>query len=92
MFAWPTAEIAVMGAEGAVEVVFRNEISKAADKKAKRQEMIDLYRNTFSNPYVAGCATARGRHHRAGRDRKCLAVALESSTPSANCGRRRNTG
>jgi methylmalonyl-CoA carboxyltransferase large subunit len=51
--AWPTAEIAVMGAEGAVEIVFRKEIDKAEDKVAKRQEMIDLYRNTFSNPLVA---------------------------------------
>jgi methylmalonyl-CoA carboxyltransferase large subunit len=51
--AWPSAEIAVMGAEGAVEVVFRKEIDKADDKVAKRQEMIDLYKNTFSNPFVA---------------------------------------
>jgi methylmalonyl-CoA carboxyltransferase large subunit len=51
--AWPTAEIAVMGAEGAVDVVFRNEIEKAEDKTAKRAELIDTYRNTFSTPYVA---------------------------------------
>jgi methylmalonyl-CoA carboxyltransferase 12S subunit len=52
-FAWPTAEIAVMGAEGAAEIVFRKEISEAEDKKAKRAEMIDQYREAFSNPYVA---------------------------------------
>ena len=52
-FAWPTAEIAVMGAEGAAEIVFRKEISEAEDKKAKRGEMIDQYREAFSNPYVA---------------------------------------
>jgi methylmalonyl-CoA carboxyltransferase 12S subunit len=51
--AWPSAEIAVMGAEGAAEVVFRREIDKADDKVAKRQEMIDLYKNTFSTPFVA---------------------------------------
>ena len=51
--AWPTAEIAVMGAEGAVEVIFRKEIQQAADKATKRTEMINLYRNTFSTPYVA---------------------------------------
>ena len=51
--AWPTAEIAVMGAEGAVDVVFRNEIEKADDKVAKRAELIETYRNTFSTPYVA---------------------------------------
>jgi len=52
-FAWPTAEIAVMGAEGAAEIVFRKEISEAEDKAAKRKEMIANYREAFSNPYVA---------------------------------------
>jgi len=52
-FAWPTAEIAVMGAEGAAEIVFRQEIAKAEDKPAKRKEMIANYREAFSNPYVA---------------------------------------
>ncbi|MEO8596611.1 MAG: acyl-CoA carboxylase subunit beta [Candidatus Solibacter sp.] len=53
VFAWPTAEVAVMGAEGAAEIVFRKEIQDAADKKAKRTELIDSYRDAFSNPYVA---------------------------------------
>ncbi len=52
--AWPTAEIAVMGAEGAVEVIFKKEIKDADDPNAKRSELIDLYTNTFSSPYVAG--------------------------------------
>jgi methylmalonyl-CoA carboxyltransferase large subunit len=52
-FAWPTAEVAVMGAEGAVGVVFRKEIEEAKDKVAKRAEMIENYREAFSNPYVA---------------------------------------
>jgi methylmalonyl-CoA carboxyltransferase 12S subunit len=78
VFAWPTAEVAVMGAEGAVEVVFRNEISKAKDKKGKRQEMIDLYRNTFSNPYVAGARRLVDDIIEPAETRKCLAVALES--------------
>ena len=51
--AWPTAEIAVMGAEGAAEIVFRREIDAAADKAARRKELIQQYRDTFSNPYVA---------------------------------------
>ena len=51
--AWPTAEIAVMGAEGAAEIVFRHEIDAAESPQQKRQEMIDLYRNTFANPFVA---------------------------------------
>jgi methylmalonyl-CoA carboxyltransferase large subunit len=53
VFAWPTAEVAVMGAEGAAEIVFRKEIQEAEDKPAKRQELIERYREVFSNPYVA---------------------------------------
>jgi methylmalonyl-CoA carboxyltransferase large subunit len=53
VFAWPTAEVAVMGAEGAAEIVFRKEIQEAEDKKAKRTELIEKYREAFSNPYVA---------------------------------------
>jgi acetyl-CoA/propionyl-CoA carboxylase carboxyl transferase subunit len=52
-FAWPTAEIAVMGAEGAVNVVFRKEIEKAADPAAKRAALIREYRDKFSTPYAA---------------------------------------
>jgi len=53
VLAWPTAEVAVMGAEGAVEVVFHKEVDEAADKAARRAELIETYRNTFSTPYVA---------------------------------------
>lgn len=53
VFAWPTAEVAVMGAEGAAEIVFRKEIAEAEDKAAKRKEVIEKYRSTFSTPYVA---------------------------------------
>jgi methylmalonyl-CoA carboxyltransferase large subunit len=53
VFAWPTAEVAVMGAEGAAEIVFRKEIEEAKDKAGKRKELIEKYRIAFSNPYVA---------------------------------------
>ncbi len=53
VYAWPTAEIAVMGAEGAAEIVFKKEISEAEHKAAKRKEMIEKYREVFANPYVA---------------------------------------
>jgi methylmalonyl-CoA carboxyltransferase large subunit len=53
VFAWPTAEVAVMGAEGAADIVFRKEIQEAEDKPAKRAELIEKYREAFSNPYVA---------------------------------------
>lgn len=53
VISWPTAEIAVMGAEGAVDVIFRNEIKKAEDPAVRRQELITEYRDTFSTPYVS---------------------------------------
>jgi methylmalonyl-CoA carboxyltransferase large subunit len=53
VFAWPTAEIAVMGAEGAAEIVFRREIADAEDPGKRRAEMVEEYRSTFSTPYVA---------------------------------------
>jgi len=53
VFAWPTAEVAVMGAEGAVEIVFRKEMQEAKDKAARRAELIEEYRSTFATPYVA---------------------------------------
>jgi acetyl-CoA carboxylase carboxyltransferase component len=53
VLAFPTAEVAVMGAEGAANIVFRNEIEKAEDPAAKRQEMIEEYRKHYLNPYKA---------------------------------------
>jgi acetyl-CoA carboxylase carboxyltransferase component len=53
VMAWPTAEIAVMGASGAANVIFRKEIQAAADPVAKRQEIIDNYENLLYNPYIA---------------------------------------
>ncbi len=52
-FAWPTAEIAVMGSEGAASIIFRKQIEKADDPDAKRTELIADYENKFANPYVA---------------------------------------
>ena len=55
-FAWPTAEIAVMGPEGAVNIVYKRELDKADDARrraAKRAEKIDEFRERFANPYVA---------------------------------------
>src|SRR6059036_3824770 len=52
-FAWPSAEIAVMGSEGAVNVIFRREIQSASDQGAKRAELIARYEEQFSNPYIA---------------------------------------
>jgi acetyl-CoA carboxylase carboxyltransferase component len=53
VFAFPTAEIAVMGPEGAANIVFRDEIAKADNPEEKRKEKIQEFRNVFANPYVA---------------------------------------
>jgi propionyl-CoA carboxylase beta chain len=50
--AWPSAEIAVMGPEGACNIIFKNEIALAENPEVKRKELIENYRNTFANPYV----------------------------------------
>jgi propionyl-CoA carboxylase beta chain len=52
-FAWPTAEVAVMGPEGAVNIVFRKELEGAAEADARRAELIADYRERFANPYAA---------------------------------------
>jgi propionyl-CoA carboxylase beta chain len=53
VFAWPSAEIAVMGAQGAVNVIFRKELGEAEDAEVRRQELIDDYEEQFNNPYRA---------------------------------------
>jgi len=57
VFAWPTAEIAVMGPEGAANIIFRKEIAGAENPEEVRQQKIEEYREKFANPYVAA---ARG--------------------------------
>ncbi len=52
-FAWPTAEMAVMGAKGAVEIIFKKEIDGAEDKEAKQLELEEMYNEKFANPYIA---------------------------------------
>jgi propionyl-CoA carboxylase beta chain len=52
-FAWPSAEIAVMGAQGAVNILHRKEIAEATDVEATRKELVDDYTEKFSNPYLA---------------------------------------
>jgi propionyl-CoA carboxylase beta chain len=52
-FAWPTAEVAVMGPESAVNIVFRKELEEAVDAEARREELVADYREQFANPYVA---------------------------------------
>jgi propionyl-CoA carboxylase beta chain len=57
LYAWPNAEIAVMGAEGAVNILFSAEVKNAPDPKARRQELVEDYQRRFNTPYIAA---ARG--------------------------------
>ena len=52
-FAWPSAEIAVMGPQGAVEIIYRRELADAADPTARRDELVDDYTQRLANPYIA---------------------------------------
>ncbi len=76
--AWPTAEIAVMGSEGAAEIVFRREIDAAEDQAARRKELVDEYRETFANPYVAAGRRLVDDIIEPAETRRYLARALES--------------
>ena len=53
VLAWPTAEIAVMGADGAVNVLYRKELAEAEDKVARRKQLVEEYRDRFASPYMA---------------------------------------
>ena len=52
-FAWPTAEIAVMGVDAAVKIIFRKELAEAGDPAARLAELVEDYQNRFANPYIA---------------------------------------
>jgi len=56
-YAWPSAEIAVMGPEGAVNIVFKKQIAEAENPESAQEQLVQEYRDTFANPYVAA---ARG--------------------------------
>ena len=66
--AWPTAQIAVMGAQGAVNILYRRELATAADPDAVRAQRITEYEDTLANPYIAAERGYVGRGHPPGRD------------------------
>jgi methylmalonyl-CoA carboxyltransferase large subunit len=78
VLAWPTAEVAVMGAEGAAGIVFRREIEAAEDKVSRRKELVEEYRETFANPYVAAGRRLVDDVIEPSETRKALVQALES--------------
>jgi propionyl-CoA carboxylase beta chain len=78
-FAWPTAEVAVMGPEGAVNIVFGGELEEASDPEARRAELIAEYRERFANPYVAAERGYVDEIIEPRRTRPVLADALETA-------------
>jgi len=76
-FSWPTGQIAVMGAEGAVNVLYRDEIKKAEDPKKREQEILAAYREEFLNPYRAADIGQIDEVIEPSETRPRLALALE---------------
>jgi acetyl-CoA carboxylase carboxyltransferase component len=74
--AWPTAEIAVMGAESAVKTIFRRELAAASDPEAKMQELVEQYTERFANPYIAAQRGYVDDVIEASRTRSAIASAL----------------
>ena len=79
VFAWPTAEIAVMGAEGAVKIVFRREIKEAEDPKKAEAELVKKYREEFASPYQAAANAQITDVIRPAHTRAAVAMALRNT-------------
>jgi propionyl-CoA carboxylase beta chain len=78
-FAWPTAEVAVMGSDGAVNVVFRKELETANDPDSRRAELVEEYRERFANPFTAAERGYVDDVIQPRRTRPALVTALEAS-------------
>jgi propionyl-CoA carboxylase beta chain len=79
VFAWPTAEIAVMGAEGAVKILYKREISEAADPKAMEAEYAKAYREKFASPYEAAAKAMITDVIEPAQTRSVVAMALRNT-------------
>jgi propionyl-CoA carboxylase beta chain len=91
-FAWPTAEVAVMGPDGAVNIVFRRELEDSEDAEAKRAELIADYRERFANPYAAAERGYVDDVIEPRRTRPVLIGALETALTKAELRPRRKHG
>jgi propionyl-CoA carboxylase beta chain len=81
VFAWPTAEIAVMGAEGAVKILYKREIAEAADPKTKEAEYAKAYREKFASPYEAASKAMITDVIEPAQTRSVVAMALRNTLP-----------
>jgi acetyl-CoA carboxylase carboxyltransferase component len=79
VFAWPTAEIAVMGPEGAANIIFRKEITSAANPDEMRKKKVQEYKDKFANPYVAASRGYVDAVIEPGETRKILIHSIEFS-------------
>lgn len=79
VFAWPTAEIAVMGPEGAANIIFRKEIMSSDDPDGMRKQKVEEYKAKFANPYVAATRGYIDAVIEPGETRKLLMHAIEIS-------------
>ncbi len=77
LYAWPNAEIAVMGAEGAVNILYRSELKSAADVDTRRKQLVQEYEDRFNNPYVAAARGLIDDVIEPGDTRRVLIRALE---------------
>lgn len=84
VFAWPTAEIAVMGAEGAVGILFRKELSEAPDRKARETELRENYRDEFSSPYQAAANAMITDVIEPSQSRSTISLALRNTLSKRN--------
>ncbi|HPX07126.1 MAG TPA: carboxyl transferase domain-containing protein, partial [Tenuifilaceae bacterium] len=80
VFAWPGAEIAVMGPEGAANIIFRKEISEAENPDEMRRQKVEEYKEKFANPYVAAAKGYIDTVIEPEETRKLLLHALEVSS------------
>lgn len=91
-FAWPTAEIAVMGSEGAVQIVFRRQIAQAEDPQVETQRLTEEYKQTFANPYIAAQRGYIDDVIQPAETRKHLIQALEMNYSKREAAPRRKHG
>jgi propionyl-CoA carboxylase beta chain len=90
--AWPTAEVAVMGPDGAVNIIFRHELEKAGDPEARRAELIADYKERFANPYSAAERGYVDDVIEPRRTRPVLVSALETTLTKREPGPKRKHG
>jgi propionyl-CoA carboxylase beta chain len=90
--AWPTAEVAVMGPDGAVNIVFRGELAEASDAEARRDELVADYKERFANPYAAAERGYVDDVIEPRRTRPVLVSALETALTKREPGPKRKHG